>query len=84
MNFVHHSTTCCYDLARIDNGALLRGLNSTLSMTVMLQGYREAVDRLNILGLISLYRERQCTDPRDKIYALLGLASGVHARLVEP
>lgn len=84
LNYFHHSTTCCYGLSKVDGGALLRALNGSLTMIIMLQGYRQAVERLNILELISLYRERQCSDPRDKVYALLGLARGVHARLVEP
>lgn len=90
-HYLKHGTSCCYNMG-IHVGVNVMRLLNGLTNVYMLNEYRQGTgpDRsgyqgLNLLELISLYRERRCHDPRDKIYGLLGLASaGVHARLVEP
>lgn len=34
----------------------------------------DIIDRLSILSLLAEYHRQQCVDPRDKIYALLGIS----------
>ena len=90
-NFLRHGTSCCYNMGMSVGLNVMRSLQC-FTMVYMLNTYRQDTvpERvgylgLNLLELISLYRERKCKDPRDKIYSLLGLASsGVHARLVDP
>ncbi len=50
---------------------------SALAPAIVVSRYRIAGVALPLANLIQIYYSSLLTDPRDKVYALLGLASGV-------
>jgi hypothetical protein len=56
-------------------------------LTLLLSSNRPTVrlrTRMTFLDLLSWIRERQCTDPRDKVYGVLSLASNSISKSIQP
>lgn len=71
--FRHHAQGCCS--VNVEFGLIL---NSFYEKVDSIQYYRTAYHegtRLNLLNLLHVFRHRLCTDPRDKIFGLLGLVA---------
>ena len=45
---------------------------------------RKSIGRTGIDVIMSLYRGRDCTDPRDKVFGFLGLTIGDQVNLITP
>ncbi|OAL56943.1 hypothetical protein IQ07DRAFT_23029 [Pyrenochaeta sp. DS3sAY3a] len=72
--FRHHALECCF--VRVEFGV---NLESFYQKVDAIQYYRTAYHegtRLNLVDLLHRFRHRLCTDPRDKIFGLLGLVAG--------
>lgn len=80
-SYFTHFRSCCYDhhmkLRRPDLHRVMESLRR-------LRFSREYRNSHQFQDLIAIYRHRRCTDPRDKIYGLLGLASGQDVNLIAP
>jgi hypothetical protein len=78
-SMVKHVNTCCTGfLAQKDHARACRRLMSPLYRLMQdMDTIRQSIQRGNapaLLPLLKIYRDRGATDPRDKIYALLGIA----------
>lgn len=81
-----HEANCCWSAVRDANGHSKGFLNtpsaangglSLFEATLRLdQLLLDPIDHRDLLALLSTFRSRQCTDPRDHIYGLLGLTLG--------
>ncbi|TEY39986.1 hypothetical protein BOTCAL_0444g00080 [Botryotinia calthae] len=49
-----------------------------------LHEYRDGNVSSNLEGLLNIFGERRCSDPRDKIYGLLGILPAEDANLIHP
>lgn len=72
--YFSHSNTCskCDSSQKPHREDIVR-LNEMLAILVMLDSSRQDAEQLHIPHTIALYRGRECTDPRDKIYGFRGL-----------
>jgi hypothetical protein len=76
-----HSETCCYtQVTVLRKHKFLR----TMDTLRILEDGRLRRNLHKFQDLIAEYRYRRCADPRDKIYGLLGLASGQEVNLIAP
>ncbi|EON67114.1 hypothetical protein W97_06367 [Coniosporium apollinis CBS 100218] len=84
-SFYNHSASCCgrpyLQIEHGETGLSLADCFVRLSFLEFIQTFRETYSFLTIVALFSI---RQVTDSRDKIYGMLGLATGRYARLIEP
>jgi hypothetical protein len=83
-SFSHHVNSCCFGFLRLEGGRLARSLHFTLVAIYRLVAMRKAIDRPGIDAIMSLYRARECTDPRDKVFGFLGLTMGAQVNLITP
>src|SRR3569833_237384 len=71
--YYQHASNCCFAYWSKEPSYILDPMNQYMDFPLMLKQSREAVENLELQGMISLNRVRQCKDPRDKIYGMLGL-----------
>jgi hypothetical protein len=76
--------SCCFGFLRLEGERLARSVHFTLVAIYHLVAMRKAIDRLGINAIMSLYRARECTDPRDKVFGFLGLKMGTQVNLITP
>ena len=75
-----HLTTCCREFLCIrDHGAI----DKSMDMLYNLRAWRRESNR-ELLDLLANFRSRHCTDPRDKVYGLLGLCVGDERNMIVP
>jgi hypothetical protein len=83
-NFVWHAASCCSDVSKkffIINDVLHR-----LSTVEDLEVYRDKIKKgtsIDFCQLIAAGSFRDATDPRDKIYAVLGLTGGLYSPRID-
>lgn len=82
--FCKHLFGCCDQArTRIQTGPLHWQRYSLLvNMLSRLRVSRSYQKTTTIFHLLAIYRSRSCTDPRDKIYGLLGLTNGEESSLI--
>jgi hypothetical protein len=78
-SYFKHLRTCCNSLYMSSPA----GLTERFLTLQVLDRYRQNYKATNLLDLIIEYRNRQCLDPRDKVYGILGLATDDQIRLLE-
>ena len=83
-SFFHHFNSCCFNFSRLEGRRLARSLRFALATIYRLAAMRKAIDRLRIDAIVSLYRDRECTDLRDKVFGFLGLTMGTQVNLITP
>jgi hypothetical protein len=76
--------SCCFGFSRLEGGRLARSLYFTLVAIQHLVAMRKAIDRPGTDTIMSLFRARECTDPRDKVFGFLGLTMGAQVNLITP
>jgi hypothetical protein len=76
--------SCCFGFLSLEGGRLARSVHFTLVAIYHLVAMRKAIDRPGIDAIMSLYRARECTDPRDKMFGFLGLMMGAQVNLITP
>ncbi|KAN0106852.1 HET domain containing protein [Hyaloscypha variabilis] len=80
-SYFKHRTSCCHDqlgvFRRTHTFPYLEALHALYQI-------RQTRNIYKLQNLIASYRSRRCADPRDKIYGLLGLASGEEVNLIRP
>ena len=77
--FDHQNMDCCMLIGR-QNKSLFESLIVMDSLEYM----RLFKDSASFIYTASQFRARQATDARDKVYGMLGMATGQNARLVDP
>lgn len=76
-----HCMSCCQDMLREIYSEIFESFGSLH----ILYNSRAIADKgTDIENLLANYRSRHCTDPRDKIYGLLGMLRSEDARLIVP
>jgi hypothetical protein len=80
-SYLKHYKSCCYT-----HDTVLRKFEFLRPMDTLrgLEAGRLHRNLHKFQDLIAAYRYRRCADPRDKIYGLLGLASGQEVNLIAP
>jgi hypothetical protein len=73
-----HAVSCCWGILEYFEVANSFNLVETLDAT------RGTVRSASIEELLADYRGRHCTDPRDKVYGLLGIAGSEDTKLIVP
>ncbi|KAF8854517.1 HET-domain-containing protein [Acephala macrosclerotiorum] len=81
-SYSKHTMSCCYDLVERFNH--IRMIQDPMSMLEMLDIARSYQTTFKIDDLLAYYRSRRCTDPRDKIYGLLGIIQSEEVNLIVP
>ncbi|KAF2475060.1 uncharacterized protein BDR25DRAFT_214257, partial [Lindgomyces ingoldianus] len=79
-HFFHHQHGCC---SKLDDPAQLSLFHSLIVME-SLEYVRLLLNEISFPYILSQFRLRQAKDMRDKVYGMLGLATGECERLVEP
>ena len=84
-NLARHGHTCCIghklDIAGISSRkSIISGMNRLESLVTI----REQLGTRHFLGIIAAFRNRESTDPRDRIYGMLGLAEESFMRRIPP
>jgi hypothetical protein len=77
---VEHLATCCAHHAVGEPDDTLACIDHLGSLGLV-KGVR---DNRSFIGCVSRFCSREATDPRDRIYGLLGLATGDEVGLVKP
>ncbi|KAH8794546.1 heterokaryon incompatibility protein-domain-containing protein [Hyaloscypha sp. PMI_1271] len=77
-----HHYGCCHQLLAEEHDKLFLFLDRLYILTNMDNIVKKRTER-NIIHWISFFASREATDPRDKVYGLLGLATGNDVGLVE-
>jgi hypothetical protein len=80
-SYFKHRRSCCYGQLDVFRRS---GIFPFLEALDTLHEARLRRNIHKLQDLISEYRLRGCADPRDKIYGLLGLASGKEVNLIRP
>lgn len=80
-SYGQHSRTCCREF--LWNQDVDGALPKIMDILATLSNWRR-VSRREIVILLAKFRSRHCTDPRDKVYGLLGLCVGDERNLVVP
>jgi hypothetical protein len=76
-----HSRSCCWNIL----GKFAQQTHGSFSFVNVLHLTRTtARSGASIENLLGDYRRRHCTDPRDKVYGLLGIAGSEDAKLIVP
>jgi hypothetical protein len=85
-NFEKHNSGCCLELNNSPGLYFntLRAFNSAIMSIESTRIKRQAAHNLDIFELLNLYFDREATDPKDKVYALLGLVTCHGESRVEP
>jgi hypothetical protein len=80
-NYAQHLGTCCRGFLwnQDEDAALFKIMDILVTLSI----WRRA-SRRELLDLLAKFRSRHCTDPRDKVYGLLGLCVGDERNLVVP
>jgi hypothetical protein len=78
------SRDCCRQLVKEDDGHAYQKTVECLKALWLLDCVRANMKYRSIIYWISLFASREVTDPRDKVYGLLGLAVGDEIGMVEP
>jgi hypothetical protein len=76
----NHMATCCAHLAAGESDDTLACIDHLGSLGLV----KEVRDKRSFISWISRFCSREATDPRDRIYGLLGLATGDEVGLVKP
>ena len=74
INYTLHSTTCCSRLTASLPRDQTKVLDDFSKRVLIVNNLRRVRDRKPLLDLLRQFRDRQATDVRDKVYALLSLA----------
>jgi len=78
-HFFHHRHQCCFKLDDLNEDSLF---NCFLVMESM-EYIRLLLNKVSFPYIISQFLARQATDMRDKVYGMLGLATGQYENLIE-
>lgn len=81
-SFHKHMSSCCQSLMNLFSHTYR--YNQPMAMLDLLSGSRSYQKTAKIDMLLARYRFHCCTDPRDKIYGLLGITEGMEANLIVP
>lgn len=88
-NFWSHRTRCCAGCTIWDSEQISTELGLTVHDAFTQPARLDFITKArgpsySILAAIATFCGREVTDPRDKVYGLLGLGTGVYTDLVEP
>lgn len=85
-SFRHVLSPCCWNHARHHDGALLEAekLHDSMETIYNLSEARKKFVLMEMLDWMIDHTSRQCTDPRDKVYGMLGVTAVRHLNSIEP
>jgi len=78
-HYFHHRQNCCHNSSNESDDDLYSALLIMESMEYI----RLLLNRVSFPYIISQFRSREATDLRDKVYGMLGLATGQFENLIE-
>jgi hypothetical protein len=79
-SYYQHARSCCREFFWDENEEALLKI---MDILIDLWQWRRASSR-ELLDLLAKFRTRHCTDPRDKVYGLLGLCVGDERNMIVP
>ncbi|KAK6856154.1 HET-domain-containing protein [Apiospora arundinis] len=84
--YFKHLYTCCQDIwyTRFKSTAGQPGLGDVCTALAKLEEMRVTTHRYRFGQILSKFMSRHCSDPHDKVYALLGFADQNEASLINP
>jgi hypothetical protein len=75
VSFEHHRATCCSEKIELLEVETILRFNETVMQIVKAQRLWQGKQKTSLLTLLHLFRNRNATDNRDKVYALLSLVT---------